>query len=362
MSYVKPTKNGYYGYAYYRDKNGKRRQKSVGKFKFKRDALKEADKVEKELDTVNINLKDISFADYYNRWYETYKGNSSLADITKKRYLIFYKVIQNYFKNKKLRDVKRIEYQQFINWYGKDHAWKSVSKLNGAIRQCVSYAIDDDIIAKDFTHNVQLTHNKEKELKVEYLNNDEIKVLKKATIEGLNKNNTSRYMILTALYTGMRKEEIQALSWNDIDELHGTININKAWDDAKKDFKPTKTVKSKRIISVNRELLQYLDDLKSNNSTMIFKNVFGTIPTSTALNKCLRNIMKQSGISKQGFHFHSLRHVHVAYLISKGVDIYAISKRLGHSNVTITLNTYSYLIDEYKAKNDSLITAKLSEL
>lgn len=197
MSYVKPTKNGYYGYAYYRDKNGKRRQKSVGKFKFKRDALKEADKVEKELDTVNINLKDISFADYYNRWYETYKGNSSLADITKKRYLIFYKVIQNYFKNKKLRDVKRIEYQQFINWYGKDHAWKSVSKLNGAIRQCVSYAIDDDIIAKDFTHNVQLTHNKEKELKVEYLNNDEIKVLKKATIEGLNKNNTRTIQVAT---------------------------------------------------------------------------------------------------------------------------------------------------------------------
>lgn len=72
--------------------------------------------------------------------------------------------------------------------------------------------------------------------------------------------------------------------------------------------------------------------------------------------------MRQNGISKQGFHFHSLRHVHVAFLISKGVDIYAISKRLGHSNVTVTLNTYSYLIDEYKAKNDDLITNKLSQL
>lgn len=95
---------------------------------------------------------------------------------------------------------------------------------------------------------------------------------------------------------------------------------------------------------------------------MIFRNVFGTIPTSTALNKCLRNIMKQNNIEKQDFHFYSLRHVHVAYLISKGVDIYAISKRLGHTNVTITLNTYSYLIEEYKAKNDNLIINKLSEL
>lgn len=103
-------------------------------------------------------------------------------------------------------------------------------------------------------------------------------------------------------------------------------------------------------------------DLKANNSVMVFQNVLGTIPTSNALNKCLRSIMNDCDIKKQGFHFHSLRHVHVAYLLGEGVDIYAISKRLGHSNITVTLRTYSYLIDEYKAKNDTLIIDKLSEL
>ena len=72
--------------------------------------------------------------------------------------------------------------------------------------------------------------------------------------------------------------------------------------------------------------------------------------------------MADCGIKKQGFHFHSLRHVHVAYLLGQGVDVYAISKRLGHANVTITLNTYSYLIDEYKAKNDELIINQLEAL
>ena len=72
--------------------------------------------------------------------------------------------------------------------------------------------------------------------------------------------------------------------------------------------------------------------------------------------------MADCGLQKQDFHFHSLRHVHVAYLLGQGVDVYAISKRLGHSNVTITLDTYSYLIDEYKAKNDQLITSKLAAL
>ena len=169
-------------------------------------------------------------------------------------------------------------------------------------------------------------------------------------------------MILTAIYTGMRKSEIQALTWKDIDFLHATISINKSWDEKKKAFKPTKTESSKRTIKVNRELLNRLADLKANCTTMVFQNVLGTVPTGTALNKCLRSIMASCKLEKQGFHFHSLRHVHVAYLLSQGVDIYAISKRLGHSNITVTLNTYSYLVDEYKAKNDTLIIDKLAEL
>lgn len=367
----KTKKGGYYGVVNYYDKNHKRHQKTTKNFKLKRDAQKEANKLERELDVINVDLKDISLMDYYKRWYDTYKGNGSLSEPTKKRYLLFYRVIKGYFKDKKIRDIKKIDYQQFINWYGANHAPQSVSKLNGAVRQCLRYAIDEDVIVKDFTSNVILTANKDRMIKVEYLTNKEIKTLKEAVINGLNPHNTSRYMILTAIYTGMRKEEIQGLTWNDINEVDGTITINKAWDDAKKGFKPPKTDKSNRVIPVNRELLKLLDDLKPTNSNiisldrnsrMIFQNVLGTIPTSTALNKCLRSIMNDCGIQKQGFHFHSLRHVHVAYLISKGVDIYAISKRLGHANVTITLNTYSYLVDEYKAKNDTLITAKLSEL
>lgn len=226
----------------------------------------------------------------------------------------------------------------------------------------VGYAIDDDIIAKDFTHNVHLTYNAERSYKVQYLSTDEIGKLKQETIAGLDYHNTSRYMILTAIYTGMRKSEIQALTWNDIDFVNATIKVSKSWDEKKKAFKPAKTLSSNRTIKVNQELLKRLADLKANNSVMVFRNVLGTIPTSNALNKCLRSIMSAADIEKQGFHFHSLRHVHVAYLLGKGVDIYAISKRLGHSNITVTLNTYSYLIDEFKAKNDTVIIKKLAEL
>ncbi len=361
MSYVRKAKKGYYGVAVYRDENGKRRQRSAGCFKLKREAVSAAVALEKQLNAINQDLKDVSLAKYYQRWYELYEKDG-ISEITQNRYTVIGNVLDKYWKDTKLRAIKRSDYQAFINWYGKNHAHDSVSKLNNAVRSAVGYAMDDDIITKDFTHNVKLVYSKDQEKKVEYLTNNELQTLKKEVLAKLSRHNTSRYMILTAIYTGMRKSEIQALTWKDIDFLHATISINKSWDEKKKAFKPTKTESSKRTIKVNRELLNRLADLKANCTTMVFQNVLGTVPTGTALNKCLRSIMASCKLEKQGFHFHSLRHVHVAYLLSKGVDIYAISKRLGHSNITVTLNTYSYLVDEFKAKNDELIINELAEL
>lgn len=362
MSYVRKLKDGWRGYATYKDKDGKYRNKSAGKFKFKKDAIKKARELETELNTGNIELKEISFADYYLRWYETYKKDG-LAPVTSNRYRTFNKVIRDHFKDTMLKDVKRSDYQQFINWYGKNHGLSSVSKLNGAIRACIDCALDDEIITKDFTKRIKLVYNKDNERVVEYLNNDEIQRFKSALVANMDPRSTGRYMILTAIYTGARKSEIQALTWKDIDFMHSTISITKSWDDAKKEFKDTKTATSRRVVPVPRLLLDKLSDLKANKSTMVFKNGLGNIPTSPALKKQINSLLNDANIpEKKNFSFHSLRHVHVAYLISQGVDIYAISKRLGHSDITITLKVYSYLIDEYKAKNDDLIVSKLRAL
>ena len=67
-------------------------------------------------------------------------------------------------------------------------------------------------------------------------------------------------------------------------------------------------------------------------------------------------------VNKRGFHLHSLRHTHVAYLLSEGIDIYAIAKRLGHSDITTTTRIYSYLIDEFKTRTDDLISSSLDKL
>ena len=200
----------------------------------------------------------------------------------------------------------------------------------------------------------------------------EIKAILNATINGMTgRRYTSRYMIVTAIYTGMRKEEIQALTWNDIDFIHHTINIDKAWKETKDKneteehfrthrFKPTKNKSSIRKIKVNDKLIHLFSELRVNApSNLVFMDQFGTVPTSTPLNKKLREIMCDLHIKKENFHFHSLRHSHVALLLSNGIDIYAISKRLGHNDISTTMNTYAYLIDEYKDKSDKAILKAL---
>lgn len=341
---------------------GKRHYKSKNGFATKTLAKKWAVAQENELNHGIAVDKDISFADYFHHWVQTYK-EPKVSKVSMDRYRLAEKDLRKYFGNVSIKEISRSDYQKFISKYGAGHAPSTVQKVNGFIRASIKSAILDDYLTKDFTQGVELIADKSRAWHVEYLSIAEIKRLTKYLADHLTPGYTSSYMILTAIYTGMRKEEIQALMWKDIDFLHSTISISKAYDERTHRFKSTKTESSNRVIKVNRKLLQYLKQLSQNtNGVLIFTNQFGTIPTSNALNSKLRQSLKAVHASKPGFHFHSLRHSHVALLLSHGIDIYAISKRLGHSNINTTANTYAYLIDEYRDKTDQQIIEALSDL
>ena len=364
MASYKKNSTGWQVRVSWRDENGELKQKARGGFRLKSEAEAYAASLKKDVsEGLNpLQSSDITFGDYIQQWYETYKQNqSSIA--TQKRYKNVIKLVKNYFKKAKLSDINRVTYQNFINDFGKSHAKHTVQKANMIIRSCVRNAVYDDVIRKDFTHNVQITYDPKRTRKVEYLSLEDIKKLLQECENGLQPRYTSRYMILTGILTGMRISEVMGLTWDDINYNWQTISINKTWDYQNGGgFKPVKTESSKRIIRVNQALLDILSALKVNDNKMVFANKRGLIPSSNAVNKTLKNIMKDCGLEKQNYHFHSLRHSHVAYLLSQGVDIYAISKRLGHADLSTTTNVYAYLIDEYKEKNDDLIINKLEEI
>lgn len=358
--FVKPSpykRNGrWYARVAYTDDNGKHHTPSLKagrSFKTKKEALDYSDKHKFEVvTTASSDDINISLINYYKRWAAAYKIPGA-APRTRQRYISrIPNSLERYFHDKQLRRITRTDYQKFINWFGlvdhNGHVYDTIAKVHNAVKNVVKLAIDEGIITKDFTEGTQLKFNPDKKRNVEYLNYKELQQVKRATLEKRNPRFTSRYMILTIIYTGMRKEEIQALTWDDLNFKNHTITINKSYLDSEHKFGPTKTKKN-RVIDVNPKLFDYLQELKGNNTNYIFQIPWGhhTIPTSNALNKTTESILADCGLKKENFTFYSFRHVFTAVMIYKKLDLYSLSQYLGNS-VYMLQKHYAYEIGELK--------------
>lgn len=346
----------------YYDEDGKRHFKSKSGFKTKKEATIFSSQMIVDKQTKKfVPNKPPYFYEYFWRWFETYKERT-VTERTKLKYVNTYKTLKKYMPNIRIDKINRKIYQKFIDDFGSDHARETVAKINSHVHACVKDAIYDGEIDRDFVSRTTLVFNKNKNRKVEYLNEKETIQLINYLKTTRNDRYASKYMILLAIYSGMRLGEIQGLTWKDINFNFRTIDINKSWNTEESKYQPTKNESSKRIIRVNEEILDIVSELKRNDKNIVFKGQFETIPSSRAVNNVLRDSLNELNIIKQGFHFHSLRHTHVAYLLSHDVDIYVISKRLGHSNISTTTNTYSYLIDEYKNRSNNQIENILNDM
>nr|WP_241634859.1 site-specific integrase [Fusobacterium gastrosuis] len=156
------------------------------------------------------------------------------------------------------------------------------------------------------------------------------------------KKDEHRLLIKFLFWTGCRIGEALALTVDDIDLENKTININKTFSKIKREIIVTepKTQESKRIISIPNKLNEELKEYMSKAIyIMEYKRIFKTDIQN------IRRIFKRITIKhlNRDLTIHDLRHSHASLLINNGVEILAISKRLGHSNPTMTLNIYSHL-------------------
>lgn len=347
----------------YYDHEKKRKYVDKGGFKTKKEAKIFSDNVQIDINTGDILTKtDNTFPEYFYKWYQVFK-EPMIRDRTKSTYEYAYKVLQKFFPSKPMVDIKRQDYQEFLSTYGKNHAQATVKKCNSLYHACVKNALYEGAIKRDFIDQTTVVYDENRTRKIEYLNIDEVKQLTDHLLENLNPNYTSKYMLLTAIYTGARPGEIQGLRWSDINFNFNTISINHAWSEKENDFIPTKNKSSIRNIKVNKELLDILKTLpKFDDKDKVFINQFNTISTTTAVNRVLTKALKDLNINRKGYNLQSLRHTHVAYLLAKDVNLYAISKRLGHSDLSTTTHYYAYMIDEFKRKTDDDIISALEEI
>lgn len=356
---------------------GKKQRKYVTKsgFHTKAEAKAYEDKLNVMKQKGDLTNNNPLFTDYFKDWYTTYRIPGKAAN-TIKRYEYCNKVVNQYFAGVKMKSITRNSFQKFLNAYGADHAKNTVTKTVRIIEASIADAVADKLLTDNPTFRTEIVYNANKGNKVEYLSEKELHALVKEVKSDLDSRYVARYIILFAIYTGARIGEIFALSWSDIDFKHKTIHIQHSWDYTHKHIKETKNKPSNRVITASNILLAILKQLRNNDSKYVFivpnripdvasisddERLSIGLPTSDAVNHRLRYCLRKAGINKT-LHVHSLRHVHVAYLYAHGVDWYSISKRLGHSSVKTTMDTYAYLIEEKKAKGDQLIGQLVDKL
>lgn len=161
------------------------------------------------------------------------------------------------------------------------------------------------------------------------------------------KNQYYKLVFSLLFWSGMRIGELQALTIGDFDFEKNTININKTYYKIKKKeyISTPKTEQSKRVIDMPKNIMEMAKDYiehfpVKNKACRLF------LYEKVNYKSLLENTVKKIGLKK--IRIHDLRHSHASLLLNEGVNIIAVSKRLGHSNIAMTLKTYTHLLEQNK--------------
>lgn len=307
--------------------------------------------------------REILFADYYDEWIEIYKSGA-IADVTLEKYYNTARHIRAIAPKLFVSDLDRLAYQKIINTYAKTHEKATTKDFHTQVKACVRDMFHDRMIDNDPTYRVVIKGKVPTKKNKKFLQKEELsKLLRSLDISDLGRD----WFILLIAKTGMRYAEALALTPADFDWTKNTMTINKTWDYRyNKGFKPTKTPSSIRTIGVDWQVVgqfkPLIQDLPENDPIFIEKDENGNLkrPFNSTINSFLKVRCKELNIPV--ITLHALRHTHASILLAEGVSIHTISKRLGHSNVGVTQETYAHVLDELQKKDDEKMMTVLMQI
>lgn len=164
--------------------------------------------------------------------------------------------------------------------------------------------------------------------------------------------------LMVAATTGLRRGELLALRWRDVDLRTGQVSIIQAVDESKKDgitLKEPKTKKSRRtvilppmaidVLRAHRTAqaqLRLLQGETYHDHDLVFPRDDGSVRRPSNFSKAFACLLEKTGLPK--VRPHDLRHGHASHLLRAGVPVKVVSERLGHSTTAFTMDVYSHLL------------------
>lgn len=249
-----------------------------------------------------------------------------------------------------------------------DYSNSVITKTSQMIRLAFDKAIILNIVLNN-PYNIKglinIPKSSKQDKKVDALTVDEQKLF----IKELEKNYDEYTDIFyIAIYTGMRIGEILALQKEDIDFKKNLIHITKTLTRDEKDRfvigNSTKTQNGSRYIPITYLIQTILSEHLIEANKLLFTHNGKIISTGT-INAHFKRICKNAGIriinttvtksnkktvnlKSSNVNTHMLRHTYATRCIESGMSAVVLSKLLGHSDIQITLNTYTSVFDKFK--------------
>ena len=155
-----------------------------------------------------------------------------------------------------------------------------------------------------------------------------------------------RALWATAIYAGLRRGELQALRWPEVDLSHGLIRVEASWDRVAGLVDP-KSRSGERTVplpsALRAHLVRHHLRQSSDGEGFVFTGRSGGRPIDAAAAiRRARRAWEKAGLAP--LTLHECRHTYAALMIAAGVNAKALSAYMGHSSITVTLDRYGHLM------------------
>jgi integrase len=163
-----------------------------------------------------------------------------------------------------------------------------------------------------------------------------------------------RALWATAIYAGLRRGELYALRWHDVDLAAGVIHVRRGWDVVEGEIEP-KSRHGRRRVPIPAVLRDYLLERKLASDAPL---VFGGANRARKMAERGTAAMKAAGIEPLAIH--DARHTYASLMIAAGVNAKALSEFMGHATIAITYDLYGHLMPGSHDEAAGLLDAYLA--
>ena len=346
----------------------------------KRDAEVELAKFVTEVQNgLVVDGKSLKFSEFTEIWKRDY-GSKELAPSTYKRYCRMLETrLLPYFGHFYINKIRPTDIMKFYDLLEKDtqlirkkgnNGTKTKKPLSGKtilehhrlLRAMLHKAVYWQLIVANPAERVQPP--KSRKPKRKSYDDEQTKILLE-NLELLSSKDTKyKVAIILTVFTGVRLGELMGLEWTDVDFKNGIISINRSsqyLSDMGVFTKVPKTESSIREIAIPEFIISLLEEYKLwyeeqksiygelwTNSDRLFVQADGKPMHPSTISKWFVKYVGQIGLPV--INFHGLRHTNASLLVAQNIDIAVISARLGHAQISTTLDFYVHPLLSHNRK------------